>query len=374
MNPMLKKIYTLSYSGIFKVVLICFVLMNSACSYEKKDIEIRGIYGNPKPLWDKGLKLSELGVNAIFVHSGSIDQPMMDRAKKEEVSVFAEFATLNGKNYVEKHPEAWAIDNQGKKVTPATWFMGVCPTEPGFKQNRKNALRKLLQSFDIQGVWLDYVHWHAQFEDPNPILPETCFCDGCLEQFSRESGVLVKGVSTTEKARWILDNEDAAWRTWRCQVIYQWTVEMKAIIKEEKPEALLGLYHCPWDDEEYNGARKRILGLDYSLLKKSVDVFSPMVYHGRMERDPTWVAENISWFSKSLDIQPKGFPKLWPIVQAYNNPDVITSSDFGTVLQGGLSGNSTGVMMFTTYAIAEDEAKIEKMKSIYQTIKTEQEK
>jgi hypothetical protein len=140
---------------------------------------------------------------------------------------------------------------------------------------------------------------------------------------------------------------------------------MRAILKELRPNALLGLYHCPWNDEEYDGARRRILGLDYELLKNTIDVFSPMVYHGRMERSPDWVAQNISWFSNAVDLRANEFPKLWPIVQAYNNPNVISATEFGTVLRGGLEGQSTGVMMFTTNAIAEDEEKIEMMKQIY---------
>ena len=97
-----------------------------------KKIEIRGIYGSPNAFWEKNLRLSELGVNAIFIHHRSISETMMKLAKADGVKVFAEFATLNGKNYVEQHTEAWAVDNSGQKVKPATWFMGVCPTEPGY--------------------------------------------------------------------------------------------------------------------------------------------------------------------------------------------------------------------------------------------------
>ena len=92
-----------------------------------KKIEIRGVYGSPNPLWEKGYPLSDLGINSIFVHSGSLTVELVDRAKNENVKVFAEFATLNGKNYVEEHPEAWALNEKGEKVTAATWFMGVCP-------------------------------------------------------------------------------------------------------------------------------------------------------------------------------------------------------------------------------------------------------
>ena len=116
---------------------------------------------------------------------------------------------------------------------------------------------------------------------------------------------------------------------------------------------------------EFNGARRRILGLDYDLLKETIDVFSPMVYHGRMGRKPQWVQDNISWFCDRLDIKNDSYPKVWPIVQAHNDPGVISSEEFETVLKGGLTGESSGVMMFTTYAVAEDEGKTEVMKKVY---------
>lgn len=288
-------------------------------------IEIKGIYGHPKPLWDKGYTLQELGVNAVFVHSGSIDSAMMERAKTEGVKVYAEFPTLNGKNYVEQHPEAWAINEKGERVEAASWFMGVCPTEPGFREFRFAQLRKLLNSFAIDGVWMDYVHWHAQFEVPEPILPETCFCDHCLAAFSQDKQVEIPEGNTAEKAHWILQNRDTEWRDWRCRVIYDWSVQIREIIHEEKPGVLLGIYHCPWNDGEFDGARRRILGLDDDLLRDLFDVFSPMVYHAHMGREPGWVEENIRWFCERLRIEENTFPKVWPIVQAYNHPYTISS-------------------------------------------------
>ncbi|SNY95041.1 hypothetical protein [Flagellimonas pacifica] len=350
-------------------IALCSRLLISCAQKPSETIEIRGVYGSPKPFWDKELNLHDLGVNSIFVHSGSIDHDMVKRAKAEGLSVYAEFATLNGKNYVEKYPEAWAINEKGEKVEAASWFMGACPTEPGFRQYRFEQLRKLLLEYDLDGVWMDYVHWHAQFEDLEPILPETCFCHHCLKTFSKDSEIEVPDGTIPQKADWILNNQDNAWREWRCKVIYDWTFEMKSIIKEIKPEALLGLYHCPWNDNEFDNARYRILGLDYDLLKETIDVFSPMVYHGRMERDPNWVKENIEWFSNRLNIKKNAYPKVWPIVQAHNSPGVVSKEEFEIVLKGGLAGESSGVMMFTTSAVAEDKDKIAVMKKIYTNLR-----
>ena len=330
-----------------------------------KQIETRGIYGSPEPFWKKNIRLNEFGVNAIFLHHGSINAGMMDRAKSEGLKVFAEFATLNGKQYVDEHPEAWAIDDNGNKVKPATWFMGVCPTEPGFKQHRINELKDLLRKFDLDGIWMDYLHWHAQFEDPEPILPETCFCENCLTDFQSSSGIKVPDGTTSQKAAWILKNQDSSWRNWRCSVIAEWVRDFKKVLKQQKPNALLGVYHCPWRDEDFNGARRRNLGLDYDSLRDIVDVFSPMVYHGRMGKNPEWVKENIEWLSDKLNIKAGTFPKVWPIVQAYNDPAIVSPEEFEKVLRYGAGGQATGVMMFTSNSVAEDEQKTAVMKKIY---------
>lgn len=353
-----------------RLLVLALVVIFWGCQHNNPpEVEIRGVYGNPTPFWDQGIDLRDLGVNAVFVHSGAINQKMVKRARDEGLKFFAEFPTLNGKDYVEEHPEAWAINDKGERVEAATWFMGVCPTEPGFREYRFAQLRKLLQEFELDGVWMDYVHWHAQFEDPHPILPETCFCANCLEKFANDTQIQLPDGTTPEKAQWILSHNDASWRDWRCQVIVEWAHEIKSILKAEKPDAQLGLYHSPWKDDEYKGASRRILGLDHDLLVEVIDVFSPMVYHGRMERPTEWVGDNIKWFSDRLDIQKNKGPKIWPIVQAHNEPHVISSDEFEEVLRGGLSGKASGVMVFTSNAVAEDKEKTEVMRKVYTSFK-----
>src|SRR5687768_960096 len=192
------------YTTFIVLFTILLLFTNFITSYKKsysnspKEIEIRGIYGSPEPFWKKNLRLNELGVNAVFIHDGAITETIMARAKAEGLKIFAEFATLNGKGYVDKHPEAWPIDQDGNKAAAATWFMGVCPTEPGFRKHRIDELKKLLNRFDLDGVWMDYLHWHAQFEDEEPILPETCFCDHCLDSFQSASGTKLPEGSTAK--------------------------------------------------------------------------------------------------------------------------------------------------------------------------------
>ena len=356
-------------------IIVLFVLFFLFAAYvtrnklinpdDSKEIEVRGIYGRPDPFWRKNFSLDQLGVNAVFIHGGAINEKMMEQARAEGMKVYAEFPVLNGKNYVDKHPEAWAVAKNGNKVEPAGWFMGVCPTEPGFRQNRMDELGILLGKYNLDGIWMDYLHWHAQFEEPEPVLPETCFCEHCLAGFQSASGISIPQGSTAKKAEWILSNHDNEWRTWRCSVIVGWVRDFRQILNHERPGALLGIYHCPWEDDEFNGARRRILGLDFDMLREFVDVFSPMLYHGRMGKDPEWVKENVEWFCNRLNIKAGKFPKVWPIVQAYNDPGIISAGEFEMVLRYAAGAEATGVMMFTVNAVAEDATKTEAMKKVY---------
>jgi sugar phosphate isomerase/epimerase len=86
-----------------------------------------------------------------------------------------------------------------------------------------------------------------------------------------------------------------------------------------------------------------------------------------MGRKSDWVRENLDWFNKRLNIKEDTWPKVWPIVQARNVHGTVTAEEFEAVLRHGLSGRSSGVMMFTSTSVAEDEAKTAVMKKVYTT-------
>ncbi len=332
-------------------------LLAAAGLHAAARLEIRGMYSSPKPFWDAGLRLPDFGINAIFVHAGSINAAMIERAAAEGARVFAEFPTLNGKGYVEEHPEAWPIDETGARSPAATWFLGACPSDPGFHAHRVKLLEDLLDRHAVAGVWLDYLHWHAQFEDPKPVLPETCFNNACISAFEKSSGVRVAAGETAARARVILSRHERAWRDWRARRLAAWTRDCREIVRRKRPGALTGIFHCPWTDSDFNGARRRTLGLDFDLLARQADVFSPMVYHGRMGRAPAWVGENLAWLGRTLS----GKAKIWPIVQAHEVP----AAEFETALRLGAASPATGVMMFTAGAVAADPAKREAVRRIY---------
>lgn len=349
------------------VVLICVLLMTVVSSYGQTGRRLpftKGVYGNPKELIKDGATFSSLGINSIFVRSSSLDDALYDAARKDDIRVYIEFPTLNGQEYLEEHPEAWPLNERGERAPAADWFMGVCLSDSGFIKHRAQELRAVLKKYPVDGVWLDYVHWHAQFETPQPILPETCFCDRCVSAFEKKKSVDVIDGDVQQKAQWILSNSDSLWRVWRSETLTEWLAYMKSIVREERPRAMLGIYYCPWYPADYDSALYKTLGIDMVALAGVADVLSPMLYHRMMERSTDWVSEYVQWLSDSI-VAGKRRPLIWPIVQAHNKPDIVTVEEFRSVMWNGSRAPATGIMMFTVNTLADEPAKLEVMKDLY---------
>lgn len=357
-----------------KIVLtICSIAVFGilACSESELSEEsddgtfIKGVYGNPGTLLDAGYAFDELGMNAIFVRSISLNDELFDTAKDQNVKVFVEFPTLLGRNYVEEHPEAWPIDETGNPSPPADWFMGVCPTDPDFKEYRSEQLRNILNTYDVGGIFLDYVHWHAQFESADPILPETCFCDRCTSKFSEYSGLDIPGTEIAAKAEWILENAEPQWRDWRNRVLNEWMRDMKTIVKENQPEAIVGIFYCSWYPEDHDGALYKTLGIDVEAFAEIADVLSPMLFHKMKEREPGWVSEYTFWLGDLIETSVEDKPLVWPIVQAHDSPVEVSPEEFLQVMVEGSKPPSTGIMMFSDRSLLDNPEKIDVMRQFY---------
>lgn len=333
-------------------------------SQEKKDGFVKGIYGNPERILEAGYAFDDLGVNAVFVRRSSLNQAFYQQAKVQGCRVFVEFPTLNGKGYIEEHPEAWPINEKGEQAAPADWFMGVCPTNPGFQAYRAEQLKETLEDYFVDGVFLDYLHWHAQFETDQPVLPETCFCDRCTRLFEKASSIEIPEEDKSGRAKWILANQEPAWREWRNGILNKWVADMGKILKENQPDALLGAFYCAWFPEDHGGALYNILGIDVPSLAERVDVLAPMLFHRMLARPVTWSGDYLEWLGNTIDSPG---PLVWPIVQAHNKPGIVTPEEFGKALREGSRAPASGIMMFSEQSLLENREKIKVMKDFYQS-------
>ena len=338
----------------------------SADSPSAKPVQVLGTYGNPAEFWKHGGRLREFGINAVFNHHG-LPPEQTARAHREGAWVFAEFGVFRNQRLVKERPELWPIDSDGKPISPTERFLGLCPTNERYNREKLQELKRLMRQRELAGVWLDYLHFHCDFELPDPPLVQSCFNDSCLRRFEKDTGIRLQGKSTADKAGWILENNLKEWTDWKCSVITDFARRVRELIDAECPGMLLGIYSCPWTDDEYDGGMRKIVAEDIAKLARHIDVFSPMVYHGNCERSADWAARYTLWLRRKLN-RLGARCRIWPIVQGGGTPrhrPPVTPDGFRTALEGALEGGGSGVMFYHFTAVARETPKLGVLRQVY---------
>jgi hypothetical protein len=240
-----------------------------------------------------------------------------------------------------------------------------------------------LADFDIDGIWLDYHHAHASWEQAEPNLPDTCFCPRCLGRFREETGTrLPEQQPTPQLAERLLGPLRTEWTAWRCAVFTDWVREFRRIRDEVRPAALLGTFHCPWTDTERGGALRDKLAIDLRAQREHLDVFSPMPYHARFGHgdDPGWIARQVAWLGQHLGVtgrEPgpaaaRGPKRIWPIVQLSDwGEPAVPAAQVGPVLEAGARLPATGATVFAWGSLREQPDKVEALGAFYRAAAAE---
>jgi hypothetical protein len=345
-------------------------------SIEKRPhIVVRGIYGGiPTQIFDRGATLEEYGVNAIWLGSGSVSAQIIAglKAKSKGLKIFAEFNTMHEAGYLKDHPDSRPIGSDGRVSPPPDGWQGLCPTHPGYRNERMQAFRTTLRAAAIDGIWLDYHHAHASWEQAVPNLPDTCFCERCIAGFQKETGIALPAGTTADRAKMLLGLYKTAWTRWRCNVFTDWVREFRSILDHERPAALLGTFHCPWSDTDHEGAIESKLAIDLKAQAPYLDVLSIMPYHARFghARDAAWISRQTTALGRKLGIEgrPGERLKIWPIVQLSDWGEAVPASQVREVLEHGTTRPATGVMVFVWGTLSPQWDKVESMRDFYRSI------
>lgn len=336
-------------------------------------ISIRGIYGGyPREILERGDTPADYGINAVWVGSGSLDAPEIDRYHKLGLKVFAEFNSMHAAQYLKAHPDAAPIGPDGKPSPPPQGWQGVSAFHSGYRRDRMTEFRRILQTFEIDGVWLDYHHAHASWERAEPELPDTDFSPAALEQFTAKTGITLPP-DTTAAAKVLLGKEREAWTDFRCEVFTDWVREYREVLDEVRPKALLGTFHCPWSQDDYQGAIRHQLAIDLKAQAKYLDIFSIMPYHARFGHadDPGWISRQVQKLGELLEIQGKPDEKrrIWPIVQLSDWGPRVPVEQVAAVLDHGTRPPATGAMVFHWSGVAKEWGKVEAVRRAYITFR-----
>jgi len=336
-------------------------------------ISIRGLYGGfPRAIFDRGKTPADYGVNAIWIGSGGLKTDEIRRAHDLGLKVYAEFNSMHSAGYLKDHPDAAPIGSDGKPCPPPHGWQGVSAFHAGYRKDRMDEFRRVLETFEIDGIWLDYHHAHASWERNEPDLPDTDFCPAALEQFTARTGIVLPP-DIPASARQLLGPLRNAWTTFRCDVFTDWVREYHEIRNAVRPQALLGTFHCPWSPEDYDGAIRHKLAIDLPAQARYVDVFSIMPYHARFghAKDPEWIARQTQRLGSLLGLKgkPDEKQKIWPIVQLADWETPVDPSQVAQVLECGTRRPATGVMVFHWSGVSTQWEKVESMGRLYQAIR-----
>jgi hypothetical protein len=336
-------------------------------------VRIRGIYGGiPSEWFEQGQTLEDYGVNAIWMGSGGLSAEGIALLKSQGAQVFAEFNTMHEASYLQDHPDAVPVGEDGEICPPPDGWQGVCPTHEGYRRYRMDAFRAVLRDYAIDGIWLDYHHSHASWEQAVPNMPDTCFCSRCVDRFSQDTGIRILRYCGTVSSM-LCGALGEEWTEWRCQVFTDWVREFRAIVDAERPDALLGTFHCPWSDDDYEGALRGKLAIDLKAQAKYLDVFSIMPYHARFGHvdDPGWIFRQTAWLGQHLGIQgqPGESKQIWPIVQLSDWGETVADEQVTEVLEQGTRLPATGVMAFAWGALRQQPQKVKEMGRFYRNIR-----
>ena len=158
-------------------VLAAGALINSSQATPRPSIEsrpwikIRGLYGGfPGQILEKGKSPADYGINAIWMGSDGLKHNEIDRLHDMGLKVFAEFNSMHDARFLKHHPDAAPIGSDGKPSPPPHGWQGVSPFHAGYRRNRMDEFRRVLETYEIDGIWLDYHHSHASWERAEPAM------------------------------------------------------------------------------------------------------------------------------------------------------------------------------------------------------------
>lgn len=281
----------------------------------------------------------ELNLDIVFIPFHETTAVNLDKIRKSKsgIKINVEIPVFAGKELIEKFPDAVPVEVSGLK-TEKEWYIGVCPTHPGV---REECLRKIddLLLLNPDGVWLDFIRYPTKWEEPNPYILDTCYCARCLKLFSEYIGEPITGNTLEEKALLIDGSYYIEWLEFKTSQITTMVKEVKDKIRIFSKNIKLGFFAVPWEDKEYGAGIKRIIAQDFGQLSSIVDEFSPMLYHKMCGKPVEWIKQKVDYFWN--------FQKPFlPLIQTEPRISEISVDEFKKSLELASQKPSQGVCIF----------------------------
>lgn len=284
-----------------------------------------------------------LGVSTLITGHQNLNPDVLAYAQSKNLQVYNEVGIFQGEELWHKYPDSRPVDRHGKFIDKINWYAGVCPNHPKVREEKLNLIKKLIGTYDIDGIWLDFIRYPCFWEEVrNSEITKYCFCKNCLSKFEIDVG----GEPLGEK-----------WTQWKCQQITNFVGEVKKIIDYKSPRVKLGLFAVPWKVVDYNGAIKHIIGQDLKQLSEYVDIFSPMTYHRFTGNKTSWIKEITTHIAKITN------KPVLPLVQTEDRAGKISRKEFTDSIQLASLPPSDGAIIFFLEDLLNDTEKVSILQS-----------
>jgi hypothetical protein len=283
--------------------------------------------------------IASWGFSAVFARDP--EAALIEAAHEAGLRVYCEFACFVGEQLWREFPESRPISKHGAPIDVVDWYAGVNPACEAVRERQLRALEHLVGERRIDGVWLDFIRWPGRWENPDPTPPETSFDAPTLDSFSRSTGIDLPRESPVEAAELILRDHEDEWRSWRAGVVVDWVERAAEVLKSRLPDVILGLFLVPWINSGPESAISKIFGQDILALSRTVDVFSPMVYHAMCGRPVDWIAQ----VTRRVAEQTR--KAVWPIIQAVDKPASLPAAEYRRAVEAVAADEAaTGLLLF----------------------------
>lgn len=301
-----------------------------------------------------------LNLDSVFINHKNISKEnllLIRNVLGKNIEIFVEVPAFAEKELLEKYPDAKSIEAQGKS-TSKNGYVGLCPTHLEIRKICIENVKKILEE-DINGIWLDFIRYPTKWEEPEPDVLDTCYCDRCLKLFEEYIGEPIIGETLEDKVLLIDGSYYLEWLEFKAEQITSLVRNVRELINESGKNIKLGFFTIPWEDKEFGAGIKRIMGQDFGQLANYVDIFSPMLYHRMCGKEVEWIKGKVEYFWNVMK------PFL-PLIQTENKISKINTDEFKKALEYAALKPSMGVCIFFLDDLIKQRDKLEIAKKFFE--------
>jgi len=249
------------------------------------------------------------------------DRRFREALRGRGLKVFEATAVFFRPDAYESVPDLRPVDSSGRVMERFGWYVGLCPTSPAYLAERAAVMEEVVSTLEPDGVFLSFIRYPGFWELWMPEtqrseIAEYCFCERCLERFSRETGHVLPAGSTGDRSAVIVNELRDDWTAWKCSVIAGVIRSLGDVARRVRPGTEVLINGVALGRGDYGNAVSEVLGQSPEAIGEVADHIELMFYHQIMRRDAA------AWISQlTREVRPRTHMTLLACIQG--KPDYL---------------------------------------------------